>query len=46
VEGDFKPAWREIDVIIHGAPELTTVAVNGEIKNAEKNTEKTCTIHL
>jgi alpha-glucosidase len=46
VEGDFKPAWREIDVVIHGAPELTTVAVNGEIKKAEKNTEKTCTIHL
>lgn len=46
VEGDSKPALREIDVVIHGAPELTTIAVNGEFKYAEKNTEKTCAIHL
>ncbi|MEH7884475.1 glycoside hydrolase family 31 protein [Bacillus sp. JJ1609] len=45
-EGRYEPEWQEVDIILHDAPELTTVDVNGEMKNVEKNTEKTCTIHL
>lgn len=45
-EGGYKPDWDDIEFVIHGAPKLTTVAVNGEMKNVEKNTKKTCAIHL
>jgi alpha-glucosidase len=46
IEGSFRPEWKDIEIIIHGAPELTTIVVNGEKKNIKKKTEKTCTIHL